>query len=136
MKSLFESDLKWAAKSMDLHLMRQNIIATNIANIDTPGYRAKRLEFEDKLKAALEADERKNITRTNPRHMPFPFDPNKISPDLDKGLDVRVIQGEDSVDLDKEMAKMAKNTLEYNTLSQVVRKTFENLKTVIQEGAK
>ncbi|MDQ7031536.1 MAG: flagellar basal body rod protein FlgB [Desulfonauticus sp.] len=136
MKSLFESYLPWTAKSMDLHLVRQNIIAVNIANIDTPGYKAKRVEFEDKLQAALEAEERKNITRTDPKHLPMPFDPNKISPDLLKSIDPRVIQGDDNVDLDKEMSKMAKNAMIYNTLAQLTKKSFDTEKLIIQEGAR
>ncbi|SDO07775.1 flagellar basal-body rod protein FlgB [Desulfonauticus submarinus] len=136
MKTLFESYLTWTEKSMDLHLLRQNIVATNLANLDTPGYKAKHVEFEEQFKAALQAEEQKGMTRTNKKHLPTPFNPNKVEPTLLKSLEPRVIQGDDSVDLDKEMSKMAKNAMVYNTLAQIVRKSFENLKTVIQEGAR
>lgn len=136
MKSLFESHLAWVEKSMDLHLVRQNIVASNLANINTPGYKAKKVEFEKELQAILKAEENKSITRTNPKHLPISFDPRKIEPTLLKNLEPRVIQGEDSVDLDKEMALMAKNAMVYNTLAQVIRKNFEGLKSVIQEASK
>ncbi|KUJ95962.1 MAG: flagellar basal-body rod protein FlgB [Desulfonauticus sp.] len=136
MKSLFSSHFNWVEKAMDLHLVRQNIVASNLANINTPGYKAKKVEFEEELQAMLKAEENKSITRTNPKHLPVAFDPNKVSPTLLKSLEPRVVQGEDSVDLDKEMALMAKNAMIYDTLAQVMKKGFEGMKSVITEGSK
>ena len=47
-----------------------------------------------------------------------------------------MVHGEDRVNLDKEMTKMAKATLQYNALTTVVSKGFEGIKTIIQEGSK
>jgi flagellar basal-body rod protein FlgB len=46
------------------------------------------------------------------------------------------VQGVDNVDLDKEMAAMAKNNLLYNTLATVMQKNFTGLKQVIADGGK
>ena len=48
----------------------------------------------------------------------------------------RVIHGDDNVDLDKEMAVMAKNTLRYNTLTTVLKKSFDGLRDVINDGGR
>lgn len=48
----------------------------------------------------------------------------------------RVIQGLDNVDLDKEMAAMAKNNLLYSALTTVIQKDFNGLKQLIQDGGK
>ena len=45
-----------------------------------------------------------------------------------------MIHGEDRVNIDKEMARHAKNQLQYTALTQVMTKSFEGLNTVIQEG--
>ncbi|WP_457570946.1 flagellar basal body rod protein FlgB [Desulfovulcanus sp.] len=136
MKSLFEDHIQLSAKVLDLRLMRQNIVASNLANINTPGYKARRLEFEEKLQSALGIQKNSSLTRTDKRHLPLQFDPQKFGPDFLKEFDGRVVQGEDRVDLDKEMAIMAKNTMLYNALSQVIHKDFERLKLIISEGEK
>ena len=69
-------------------------------------------------------------------HMPAAFDPEGFGPEWNKAFKPRTIHGEDRVNLDKEMTKMAKATLQYNTLTTVVRQGFEGIKTVIQEGSK
>ena len=136
MKSLFEDHIQLSAKVLDLRMMRQNIVASNLANINTPGYKARRLEFEDKLQEALELHKQKRLTRTNEKHLPFKFDPQKFGPDFWKDIEPRVVQGEDRVDLDKEMAVMAKNTMLYNALTQVIHRDFADLKQIITEGEK
>lgn len=136
MKSLFGSHIQLQGKVLDMRLERQNVVAGNLANIKTPGYRARRLEFEEDLQRALGLDAPGGMTRTNPGHLPAKFDARTFSAEFIKDLQPRVVQGEDSVDLDKEMTTMAKNTLLYNTLITTLQKNFEGLKNVITEGGR
>ncbi len=136
MKSLFSSHIHLQAKVLDMRLERQNVVAGNLANIKTPGYKARRLEFEDDLQRALGLDARGKMARTNDKHLPGKFDSKHFSADFIKDLKPRVVQGEDAVDLDKEMTTMAKNTLLYNTLITTLQKNFEGLKTAITEGGR
>jgi flagellar basal-body rod protein FlgB len=136
MKSLFDTNIHLTGKVLDLRLQRQNVVMSNLANITTPNYKARRLEFEADLQAALNRDARGKITRTDEGHMPSTFAADGFRGDLVKGFKHRIIHGEDNVDLDKEMAVMAKNTLMYNALGTVMQKQFEGLTTVISEGAK
>lgn len=136
MKSLFSSSIHLTGKVMDMRLKRQNVVMSNLANITTPKYKARRLEFEADLQSALNRDARGKMTRTEGDHMPSVFDAESFGPDMLKGFKHRVIHGEDNVDLDKEMATMAKNTMMYNALTTVLKKQFDGLKTAISEGAK
>lgn len=136
MKSLFGRHIHLQAKVLDMRLERQNVVAGNLANIKTPGYKARRLEFEGDLQAALGLASQGKMTRTNPNHLPAKFDPNSFSADFIKNMRPRVVQGEDAVDLDKEMTAMAKNTLLYNTVVSTLRKNFEGMKTIISEGGR
>lgn len=136
MKSLFRPHIHLQAKVLDLLLERQNVVAGNLANIKTPGYKARRLEFEEDLQAALGLDARGRMVRTNPKHLPAQFDPQSFSADFIKSLTPRVVQGKDAVDLDKEMALMAKNTMFYNAVVTTLRRNFEGLGTVITEGGR
>ena len=136
MKSLFPDHLELTAKVLDFQLQRQNIVSANLANINTPGYKARRLEFEKDLQAALATSEAGAVARTHPDHFPVPFSADQAEASLTKSLTPRVIQGVDNVDLDTEMATMAKNNLLYNTLATVIQKNFAGMKQVIQDGGK
>jgi flagellar basal-body rod protein FlgB len=136
MKSLFAQHMNLTEKVLDLRLQRQNIVAANIANIDTPGYKERRLEFEKQLQEALQIDPQKRMTRTSSKHLPTPFAFESCQGQLIKELNPQIVQGKDSVDLDKEMSCMAKNTLLYNAMATVLKKSFDGLETTIQEASK
>ena len=136
MKGLFEGHINLTAKVMDLRLERQNTVMGNIVNVNTPEYKTRRIEFEDRLQKALDQDARGRMTRTNKEHMPVVFSPNGFQGQEVEALRARSVYGEDTVDLDKEMAIMTKNGLAYNALASVIKKNFDGLKQVIQEGSK
>lgn len=134
MKSLFNMEIGLVGKVMDMQLQRQNVIAGNIANVETPNYKPRELSFEKELQSALGLDSRGEMTRTEGAHMPTNFQPDAFGPEWDKAIKPRVVHGEDRVNIDKEMAKHAKNQLQYTALTQVMAKNFEGLNTIIQEG--
>ncbi len=136
MKGLFPMPLQLVGKVMDLQLERQNIVMSNMANVDTPHYKAKRLEFEEDLQSALGLELRGKLSLTENGHIPSTFDPKKFSGDVSSIWRPHVLLGEDRVDLDKEMAKMAKNSMMYNALTTVIKKNYEGLKNAIMEGQK
>ncbi len=94
------------------------------------------MEFEAELQAALGRDGKGKVTTTDAQHMPATFDAQTFTAKTASALKPRVILGEDSVDLDKEMAIMAKNTLGYNALTTVVQKSFEGMKNIISDGGR
>lgn len=134
MKSLFSTQLNLVGKVLDMQLQRQNVISSNLANINTPNYKPRELAFEKELQKALGLDEKGNVTRTSASHIPTSFDPNSFDSEWQKKFVPRQIHGEDRVNLDKEMTKLAKNQLHYSALTQIMGSTFEGLKTAIQEG--
>lgn len=136
MKNLFETHILAVGKSLDLRLQRQNIVMGNLANIKTPGYRARRLEFEEEFQRVLGQSGKGTLTRTQPDHLPVPSAGMEVNGEMLKDLRPRVVQGEDAVDLDKEVAEMSKNSMLYNALVTALTKNFEGIKSVISEGAK
>lgn len=135
-KSLFEPHVNLVGKVMDMQLQRQNVIMSNIANVNTPNYKTRSVHFEEELQKSLGLDMNGRVTRTSEAHMPVAFDPDGFGADLEKSFKPRVAHGEDRVNLDKEMVKMAKNTLQYNALAQVIKGNLEGIKTAIMEGSK
>lgn len=136
MKSLFPDHIDLTARVMDFQIQRQNIVSGNLANINTPGYKARTLEFEKDLQAALGISQNGPVSRTHPKHLPAKFSPDATEASVVRDLNPRVVQGTDNVDLDRETATMAKNTLVYNTLATVMQKNFSGMKQLIQEGGK
>jgi len=136
MKELFEPHVNLVGKVLDLRLQRQNVVMGNIANVNTRGYKTRKLAFEEDLQSALNLDAKGKMTRTNTQHMPSEFNLNGFQ---GKGLTEfkpRTVYGEDSVDLDKEMTEMAKNSMLYNALTDVMSKNLTGLQSVIAEGGK
>lgn len=134
MKSLFNSNIGLVSKVMDMQLQRQNIIHSNMANIETPNYKPRELAFEEELQSALGLDMRGRMSTTSEMHMPAAFNPANFGPEWDKQFKPRQIHGEDRVNMDKEMARHAKNQLQYTALTQVMAKQFEGLSTMIQDA--
>jgi flagellar basal-body rod protein FlgB len=136
MKTMYPDNIALLGKVMDLRLDRQNVVMTNLANQDVPSFKARRLEFEKELQSALGLDERGKMTLTSGSHLPSAFNAPGFQGNLEMGWKPRVVAGLDSVDMDKEMSIMAKNTLMYNALTDITKKSFDGLQRVITDGGK
>lgn len=121
---LFDKTLETLSRSLDLHLDRHSIIADNIANSATPGYRARKVEFEAELQRAVAQIEQGNtdidLDRVSGRVVENPDSPTK--PDLN------------TVDMDREMAALNRNDATYAAATQILNKKFALLKYAITEG--
>lgn len=136
MISLFPEHLDLLGKTLDLHSERQNVVMSNLANLDVPAFKARRLDFEKELQAALDIGESGKMTRTQTGHMPVAFNAETFTGKLDMKWKPRVVAGLDSVNLETEMNIMAKNTLMYNALTDLTKKSFEGVQRAITEGGK
>ena len=137
MQDFYGQNAALIGKVMDLRLERQNLVMSNLANINIPGYKARSLEFEKELQNAVGSPDMKaNMTRTASGHVPGNYDPETYQENVLKEFKPRTIYGADAVDMDKEMATMGKNSLMYNALTTIMQKNFDGIKTAISEGGK
>ncbi len=136
MKSLDQDHMQLVSRVMDMQLQRQNVIMGNITNVNTPNYKPLELTFEKELQQALNLDAKGKISRTSSEHIPSVFDSKTFNADWLKRFMPRRAHGEDRVNIDKEMVKMAKNNLQYTTLSQVTKSGYDSLKSIITEASK
>lgn len=136
MAGLFDSNIALTGKVLDLQLQRQNVVMSNLANVDVPTYKAGKLEFEGELQAALGRDAKGKLARTSSGHIPSVFDAKGFGGTMVKEFKPRVTYGADGVDLDKEMAAMAKNSMQYNALTTVMKQQFDGIQRTIMEGSK
>ncbi|SDT45694.1 flagellar basal-body rod protein FlgB [Paenibacillaceae bacterium GAS479] len=101
---------------------RQQIISDNISNADTPQFKRSELVFEELLAEQMNESGRRSLegTRTDKRH--FEIGPSNHIPDSKLVTDeTSVINNNGSnVDIDREMALLAKNQLRYNSYIQQI----------------
>jgi flagellar basal-body rod protein FlgB len=135
-KTIFPENLPLLGKALDLHMERQNVVMSNLANLDVPAFKARRFDFEKQLQAALDLDQQGNMTRTQSGHMPVAFSPGGFEGTVNMGWKPRVVAGLDSVNMDTEMNIMAKNTLMYNALTDITKSDFTGIQKVVTEGGK
>jgi flagellar basal-body rod protein FlgB len=118
---------------MNLRLINQNVISSNIANADTPGYKAKAMEFEGALRDALQVGSGTAAAATDPRHKVHQAtDP--VDPEIyDDPNGVESLDG-NTVDRAAEMSKLAENQLLYDASAEMLKRKLGMLKYAISEG--
>lgn len=109
---------------------RQRTIAENIANIATPGYKAKDVDFSRILKS--ESKRAVVGERTDARHIPIGAPGPEGRPPVVKDPSAELRSGENNVDIDVEMAKSAENQLYYSATSKMLAGKFKALHLVIK----
>lgn len=108
--------------------LRHEVLANNIANSDTPGYKAARVSFEDYLYDALRP--RIRLAVTNPMHVRERY-PDTIAVTLDT---TSFTPDGNSVDIDREMAEVSANAYYYTAVSRQLTAEFSLLRRAITEG--
>jgi flagellar basal-body rod protein FlgB len=97
---------------MDLLAQRQKLVAANVANVDTPGYRTKDIDFQFEFQSLAEGGT-----------------PNVIEAE---GLTTK--PDGNNVSMDREMRLLSENALRFNFLSQVIRSEAREMRLAIKEG--
>jgi len=118
-------------KSMAALWQRAQLITHNIANGDTPGYKAKRLEFEGALRSALEANDMKTSPMSRSARISRI---NSLQPTVyaDDSHQVR-IDG-NNVNIDSEQMELARVQLQYQAVRDRVNGHYTQLKYAISGG--
>lgn len=134
--SIFSNTIELAQKSLDVSLLRQEVIANNIANVDTPYYKRKMVTFESELNRVLDEQRRfpKYLLKTSQtRHIKNTF--NKSIDDVQAHVfqehDTHFRNDKNNVDIEKEVGDLNKNALHYNAVSTSIRLSLEHLKTAV-----
>ncbi len=121
-------------KALDASTLRHNILANNIANVNTPGYKRSDVIFEEELSHALDTGSRHKAMITHRGHIPFGGGTtiDRINPKVVQENQLSFRNDLNNVDIDAEMAELSENSLTYNALSQQMAKNLQMLRTVIQ----
>ncbi len=121
-------------KSLDLRAQRQQVIAGNMANADTPGYSARKLRFEEDLQQAIKRPELNNKP-AHPRHIPVNgASLSQLQGRIERDIDTSAVGDGNTVSLDEEMFSLAENQLLYEAGTQILKKKLTMLKYAASDG--
>jgi flagellar basal-body rod protein FlgB len=98
---------------LDVLSVRQNLVAANIANADTPGYKTKDVDFQSTLESLLDGRDR-----------PAGVEVQGLKPNNDGN----------NVNLDREARLLAENAMRFSLASNLLRSQIRTVKEAIQEG--
>lgn len=119
--SLFSNALHRLEKALDVRLVKANVLAGNLANVDTPGYVARDVDFDEAMASA--------------------YEPGQLSGDEQQALWATEAEGagagfdDNSVDLDRTMASLSANATQYGAASRAASKKLAILKYAAGDGA-
>lgn len=114
--------------------IRQDLIASNIANVDTPFYKPKDIRFEEVLEKEVQGDENSHklqLATTSPMHLKGFDDGDDLKPTIFYRDGHLARNDGNSVDIDVETTEMAKNDIAYNATIQALKKDIDIFNTVI-----
>jgi len=130
----FDKNIHLLQKVLDLRSANQTVIATNIANAETPGYSRKVFKFEKALQQAVNTPS--GIMRTtHSKHFPLSSsDLGSVNGNVVEIKDETGIGDKNGVSVDIEMVALSENELLYETVAQLLKKKLGMLKYAIEEG--
>ncbi len=123
---LNNTSVELLVKSMDAVWLRQQVIANNIANAATPGYKSQHLEFEELLE--------KQIQRTGTSEEGLQKAIDSVEPRVVRDENTVTQEDGNNVDLDYENIEMARAQMQYSYLANSLKAQINRLKYVITEG--
>ena len=129
--------IDYMQRGMEAASMRHEVISDNIANVNTPNFRKSDVIFEDLLAKEIYGDEeagrRLKMVRTHDKHLPMEVY-RKAAPVIQRDETTIMRVDDNNVDIDMEMATLAKNQLYYNALATEMKGHFAKLRSVITSG--
>ena len=118
---------------MDRLSQRHKIVSSNLANIDTPGYKTKEISFHATMDELVAKERSGNLRTTRERHIEGEaFGPLAHMVFEPQGLVERADRN--NVDIDREMAKISETSFGYSMITQFLRGSYQKLSTSINEG--
>lgn len=125
------NNIDFQKRAMDASSLKHEVISNNIANIETPGYKRKKVVFEALLLDSLE-HMKLRMKKTDAMHMDSGIESAPFYVETDHGMSER-IDG-NSVNIDIEMAEEAKNNIKYNALINQTSGQIRRLRSAIRGG--
>lgn len=135
MRGLFSSSIfRVLETSIHGSALKQQVLAHNVANADTPGYKRSGVEFKSLLRQSLDESGIKGKL-THEKHIPIGRrDIKQVMPKVFRDNRTSMRLDGNNVDIELELAEMAKNTIYHSAMTQQLNRKFNNLRSVVNDG--
>lgn len=128
--SLFTGTISSLENALNYASLKQKVISNNIANADTPNYKAKAVSFSKMLELELRSTMTAN--KTDGRHYDFSSSGSTSGVYVNKNVSYN--HNGNSVDIDQEMSSLAMNQIYYNAVTDRISGKFQSLENIIRGG--
>ena len=131
----FRSSIDFQQQVLGLRAKRQEILAGNIANADTPTYKARDIDFGANLRAAIKGraeDKNLNLTTTSARHLQGTNQIYSKDPELLYRVPAQMSADGNTVEMDHERNQFAENAIRYNASVGFVSGSLKTLMSAVQ----
>jgi len=138
LNSSFMQNMDILRKGIDTANLRQQTISNNIANVNTPYYKRKEVTFEGELHRALYGPTPISSIKTDSRHIKFKgeISLSQVKPKINMERDTFSTNNKNNVDINEEMASLAKNSMMSDALMTSEISMGKRLMNVLTKGAK
>lgn len=127
-----DKTIKALSASMDLRQIRQELLAANVANADTPDYKSKKIDFEEALARALDVDGQEHLNTHDSRHYDVGSGGfNNLSPEIYEDPNGIVSEDGNNVNRDQELSQMAENKILFDASVQLLNKKLALMKYAV-----
>lgn len=122
MEKLFNQTINTLTDMVDIRARKHRVILSNVANMDTPGFKASELSFDNELRSAKNV----RIARTDSRHLTGKQEGSG-------SVSYNITESRDPVKLDTEMANLSENQLLYNATVEILARKFKGIQATLRE---
>ena len=134
---LFRDTISLLERSLNMRSLQHRVLSSNIANLDTPNYKAVELAVAEEINSSQNAASSIQLVQTKPGHLPLKHEvADHLKLKTAKPPEFSLRGDGNTVDLDRTMGDLAENTLLYKTAAQIISRKFSGLKSAIRGGNK
>ncbi len=128
--NIFPQSFQSLEQALSTASLKQRVHSANIANVDTANYKSKQVSFQTALNTAINNPGISSF-KTSADHLSFSSETKQFNPTIKTNNSTQYNPNGNNVDMDYEMAELAKNQLWYNAVTERVNGKFNSLRTVI-----
>ena len=134
-EDLFNSKIiQVLTKTLDTASLRQQVIANNVANLNTPGFKKSNVSFETSLREALETGNHLKMLTTDPRHLSAEATLKEIKPEVIANPAPSQRPDGNNVDIVEEIINLTMNNFNYQASAQLLSGKLAGLRYVVNDG--
>lgn len=133
--SLFDKTTSALGAAINMRQIKKDITSANIANAETPGYHAKKIDFENALARALDIDGLRGMSTSSDEHFAIGGGSmSRLAPDIYENPEGAINNDGNTVDLEKEMSNLTENSIMYKAALQLINKKMAAIRYAATEG--